>query len=389
MRNFLGNLEGATMERMSASLKSYLDSTFESLKSHVAWKDRADQNVRRSLESFVYGHVQPQLGQLDWTGLFTMTEVEFTERVTKLQFVQPTHLEIECLVYDGVLVDELLEGPIEALNSIDQFYSPYEKLQRVLAVFQGVNAALSTALSQNESTERKLPSADDVLPTIILTVLRAKPKHILRNLQLVEVFSPQEYLRGEAGYAYTNLYGAVQFLQDLDMDKPDSLSISPEDFRKGLEQCVTDARNRLAIVEDAKGGEIYQNLPIEIGVHDVREARLRGESVNLEWAKKWQQQNFAENGIEETSKTGSLPEGFSRTYKFMSTRPEDVRLSDLPQLLSEYRMLVHVTEQLIGERAARAASEKKKKESERNQQLDPSFLGIDESSEMREKAMTS
>ena len=50
-------------------------------------------------------------------------------------------------------------------------------------------------------------------------------------------------------------------------------------------------------------------------------------------------------------------------------------------------MLVHVTEQLIGERAARAASEKKKKESERNQQLDPSFLGIDESSEMREKAI--
>jgi hypothetical protein len=395
MRNFLANLHGAGMERISTALKSYLDATYESLKSHVAWKDRMDQNVRRSLESFVYGQAQqPLLDQLEWTGLFSITQDEWAERLSKLQFVQPTHLEIACLSDEGLEIDELLQVPIEAMLSIDQFHSPYEKLQRILAVYQGVNTALSTALSQNESTARKLPSADDVLPTIILTVLRAKPKRIFRNLQLVEVFAPQEYLRGEAGYAYTNLYGAVQFLQDLDMNKPDSLSISPEDFRKGLAECVSKTQERLSIVEgDDEDTEETKPIAVVIKVRDVREARLRGEEVNLEWAMKWQREN---GSLEEESDIkrddyahASLPEGFARTYNFLATRPEDVRMSDLPQLLSEYRILVHATEQLLGERAARQASEKRRKDSQRNQLLDDSFLGVGDSSGVREPSLTS
>jgi hypothetical protein len=43
----------------------------------------------------------------------------------------------------------------------------------------------------------------------------------------------------------------------------------------------------------------------------------------------------------------------------MVSRPEDIRVTDLSQLLAEYRMLVHATEQLLGERAARQATERK------------------------------
>ena len=381
MRNFLGNLEGTNMEMMATSLKSYLDSTYESMKSHIAWKDNTDHtNIRRSLESFVYGHSQTILGQLEWGGLFSMSEEQWEERLAKLQFVQPSHLEIECLNHDGLNVDELLQRPIEALLSMDQFYSPYEKLQRILVVFQGVNAALSTALSLNKSTERKLPSADDVLPTIILTVLQAKPKHMFRNLQLVEVFAPQEYLRGEAGYAFTNLYGAVQFLQDLDMEKPDSLSISPEDFRKGLEESARSTQKRLNVIKRDKQEQEGETKKLSINVRNVREARLRGEDVNLEWAMKWAREHPEEERKDANiDLNNTLPDGFSRAYSFMSTRPEDVRISDLSKLLSEYRMLVHVTEELLGERSARLASEKRKKESQRNQNLDESFFAIDES----------
>jgi hypothetical protein len=122
-----------------------------------------------------------------------------------------------------------------------------------LAVYQGVNTALSTAPSHNQSKAQKLPSADDVLPTIILTVLHAKPKRIFQNLQLVKVFAHQEYVRGEAGYLYTNLDGALQFLQDLDMNKPSSLPISSKAFCHGLsEECVSKAQEQLSIV---KGGD--------------------------------------------------------------------------------------------------------------------------------------
>eukprot|EP00934_Nitzschia_sp_Nitz4_P003827 Nitzschia sp. Nitz4//scaffold3_size479765//343825//348135//NITZ4_000144-RA/size479765-processed-gene-1.535-mRNA-1//-1//CDS//3329550890//3817//frame0 len=402
MRNFLGSMEEVTsLDRLATSFKTYVQSTSESLKSHTAFETQLKEALdnesamlefRRCMESVLYGHAQPILEGLEWSGLFTSTEEEWTERIGRLQFVTPDHLEIQCLSGfngsdgDGSL-EELLEEPIAALASVDQYFSPYEKLQRILAVYKGVNAALTNALnSENSGQERKLPSADDVLPTIILTVLKAKPVHMFQNLQFVELFSPPEYLRGEAGYAYTNLYGAVQFLHDLNMEDPDSLSISPEDFRKGLDECTTKVQERVSIAQDlAASADQGSSLSTEIQVKDVREARLRGEVVDLEWAVQHQKDHPEKYGIGREcglyDLEAPLPEGFKRSYGFMTSTPNDIRLADLPDLLAEYKMLVHVTEQLLGERGTRMALQKKKTQSERSKQLDDSFFGIDTTSD--------
>jgi Vacuolar sorting protein 9 (VPS9) domain len=446
MRSFFRNLPASTMEEMATSLKIYLEKTCESLKSHVAWKGHSssssmdDYLVRRSLDSFVYGHCKPILDSLQWDGLFQMTEHEWKERLLQLQFVQPAHLEIECLIQKegsntAVDLDEILKAPKEALLSVDQYYSPFEKLQRILKMYQGVNAALSTALNYQQQQqsgevgrqERKLPSADDVLPTIILTVLRAQPDRIFRNLQLVEAFCPPEYLRGEAGYAYTNLYGAVQFLQDMDLEHPSSLAISPEDFRKGLEECKASTRKRISAMTESSASNLLllpeqQQLvakTVDLSVQDVRMARLRGEVVDLEWALQWQQQQQQHHsssfkgqstGMKSTAEDDedqlyedvaevALPVGFSRSYAFLTSRPEDIRLADLPNLLAEYRMLAHTTERLLGERTARIQSKKRQQKSQRKQLLhdrmmlqaddDAAALGVGTTTITRERVNTS
>jgi hypothetical protein len=409
MRNFLGNLHDANMERLSGAMKSYVDSTVEStLKSHPAWRGQDLAQVKRSLESFLYGQAQPILDRLEWTGLFVMMEDEWMERLHQLQFLQPTHLEIHCLDETKEALDELLREPVQAMISIDQYYSPYEKLQRIFLVYQSVNEALSVALngqqqpqqqqttSSNTTSNRKLPSADDVLPTIILTVLRAKPHRLLRNLQMIENFAPPEYLRGEAGYAFTNLYGAVQFLQDLNMDKPESLSIAPEDFRKGLEESVLKTQERFSIGVSGTVDYLENTDPgfvPTIHAQDVRQARLNGEVINLEWAIQYQKDHPEKYGLDKTADPGTdsapLPVGFQRSYGFLSSTPQDIRLADLPKLLTEYKMLVHVTEQLLGERGARLAQDKKNKDVQKKRQLDDSFFGINNSSEQRERALTS
>ena len=380
IRTFLGNLSGNTMERTAASLKNYMVSTYESLKSHVAWKDRCGPDVRRSLESFVYAQAQPVLDELPWGGLFTLSDEEWDQRISSLQFIKPSHLEIECLNDESIDLDGLLKAPIETMLSIERFYSPYEKLQRILAVYQAINAALSEALNQNKSLERKLPSADDVLPTIILVVLKSKSMNVFRTLQFVEVFSTQEHLRGEAGYAYTNLYGAVQFLHDLDMKNLDSLSISPEEFRKHLQESTTQTQKRLSSVEAIEEMTKEDDFSVaKISARDVRTARLAGEDVNFNWANKRQTQYaLEEHKGDEEPFTANLPEGFTRSYQFIGTRPEEVRVSDLPHLLNEYRTLVQVTEQLLSERAARLASDKRKKDAAARSQIDAAFLGLAE-----------
>jgi hypothetical protein len=386
MRNFLGNLQDGDMDAVAGALKSYIDSTMSStLPSHPAWRNQDLAMVKRSLESFLYGHAQSILDRLDWTGLFAMDEQTWMDKISQLQFVDAKHLEIQCLNETSTSIEELLRDPVRAMVSIDQYFSPYEKLQRILLVYQGVNSALSVALNDSQSTsgDRKLPSADDVLPTIILTVLKAKPTRLLRNLQLIEVFAPQEYLRGEAGYAYTNLYGAVQFLQDLNMAKPDSLSISAEEFKKGLEECVENTQQRFQIGKATSGvpdGEFGDAMSIGITVKDVRDARLKGETTNLEWAINNLIQHPEKPGLDgnngTTNVAGALPEGFTRSYAFLSASSQDIRLSDLPKLLAEYKMMVHVTEQLLAELGARVATEKKMRDQEKSRRLDDSFFGI-------------
>jgi hypothetical protein len=366
MRRFIRNLP-ETQEEMASSLQSYLTATFDSLKSHAAWKNSTvDNDVKHALESFMYGQCRAKVQQSLTNE--AKEDQEFLDRLLSLQFVTPTHLEVACLVDTDS--DNLLKEAVDALLSVDSFHSPFEKLQRILKVYHTVNSALSEALNKDAS-------ADDVLPTFIMTILRSKPPHIVSNLRMIEVFCPSEYLRGEAGYAFTNLYGAFQFLRDMNLDNPESfLSIDADDFRRCLKQSRVSAEAHLAKVADENGPEETKKedsmvFPIEIPVSAVRAARLRGETVDLQWAKAWQEEHGAlesESTLETTTRLesadglpDSFPPGFSRSYSYMVTRPEDIRVTDLPQLLSEYKMLVHATEQLLGERTARLAAERKKK----------------------------
>ncbi|KAL3902007.1 MAG: hypothetical protein SGARI_005983, partial [Bacillariaceae sp.] len=222
---------------LNSYCKSTVDSILQSNRSLVGTNEESS-NLRRSLESFVYGQARDTLKQEidkdmsiakpqptksdndhdDDHTFSKMTPKQLEDRLLELQFVQPSHLEIACMqdatADDGDGDDglqELLEEPIRALLSMDAYHSPYEKLEQILLAYQGVNAALSTALHKNKSegAPSVLPSADDGLPTMILVCIKARPRSLLQNLQFIEQFAAPEYLRGEAGYAYTNLYGAV------------------------------------------------------------------------------------------------------------------------------------------------------------------------------------
>jgi hypothetical protein len=365
MRRFVRNIP-ETEEEMASALRSYLTSTFESLKSNAAWQGvKVDEGLHHALESFIYGQCQQRVQKV-LKDEVTQDE-EFLERLSILQFVSPAHLEVDCLV--DADPDELLKESIETLLSVDSYFSPYEKIQRVLKLYHSVNTALSKALNKDGGSSERLPSADDVLPTLIFTILRSKPPRLVSNLRMIEVFCPPEYLRGEAGYAYTTLFGAFQFLRDINMDDPESLSIKHDDFRRGLEESRASAKSHLEQVTAETSDEMKKEqvitFPIEIPVREVRAARLRGDNVDLEWAKQWQLEHGVETKMT-TPEAGTrpeelLPSGFSRSYSYMVSRPEDIRMTDLPQLLAEYRMLVHATEQLLGERTARLAAERKQK----------------------------
>ena len=390
MRIFVRNLRDAEHNDVAKSIRSYIDLTVESIKSHNAFKNEPDfDKVRRSLESFVYGQGRNTV----WSTIDTSQDEINYHRWQILQFVTPEHLDIPCLAGQSPKeLELLLYDSISAITSIDKFFSPYDKLQQILKAYHGINTALTVALNCNGGST-KLPSADDILPTLILTVLRTKPKAMASNLSMISLFSAPGYLRGEAGYAFTNLYGAVQFLLDLNLDEdPKNLNISVEVFRKGLDSCRAAAESMFAIKTNENVNEVkalvLPSTHRAIPINDVRAARLRGEIIDTAWAKQWQSENRRimsatgeSTGSTETSE--SLPLGFHRSYAFLATRPDQICISDLPQLLAEYRMLVHTTEVLLAERSSRQAEERKRQFAEEQQRLEEKALEMELELELR------
>ena len=402
-------------------------------------------------------------------------DAEFHERVRSLQFVSPAHLEIRCLMRSGggttegggaaaalvpaeppTYADVDLSHAVRHIRSIHGRSSPREMLHSILMAHRGVSVALNEACGGGGGVGPPPPpvGADDVLPALILATLRARAPRLPSALRFVGAFASPSMMRGEAGYAYTSMCGAVQFLRELDVDghlrgvallgeegvgeMSTVLSIGPDDFRAGLVECrrrmmleaeegggrrrssrdrssdgADDCRADEAYVDDDANddGRIDDDgcSRIEITARQVRDARSRGEIVDLDWALKKQREALWHRGevadpiskpvVDKTNKDTTaaarrrqqrlnlppeelnLPPQFSRSYSFLTAHPDNIGMRDLPQLLNEYKMLVHVTELLLNERSVWRESERKRQSRLERERLERDFadlIGVDE-----------
>ena len=145
-----------------------------------------------------------------------------------------------------------------------------------------------------------------------------------------------------------------------------SFTMTAQEFRLGLEASRVAMEAQVAASirqkEELAVPTVESAKTVEIPVSEVRAARLRGVVVDLEWAKRrFLSSSDTTPPGEPTSEDQVLPTGFTRNYSFLTTRPDEVRLNDLPLLLQEYRMLVRTTETLLAERSHRASQERKER----------------------------
>ena len=393
-----------------SSIQTHMESVYDVMAAHSSWRGDNSHETKMMLETFVYSKCNDMiLDVLKEQNGSDEEENKFMERLEFLQFVQPGHLEIDCINLGRKVNEswkEILSQPVILLQSLDLVYSPSQMLRCILELYREVNDALKVALASEESQEKiventpnRMPSADDILPTLILTLICARPKNILNHLKFLELFATPEQMRGEAGYAFTNLFSATQFIQELDLDldlvmegEKDSgrptLHIDPAELKQKLsifkeKVNVTQTNNNTdgdlaeSQVEEEQGVDVGRKITdetktlshIHLPVSELTAARLRGENVT-EWAMKWIDEkhtslfNLQTASGEMITSTGNethasasqakaqppLPNGFKRSYKFLATEPHDIRMSDIPTLLEEYRMLVRTTETLLVER---------------------------------------
>ncbi|KAL7549313.1 hypothetical protein ACHAWF_017667 [Thalassiosira exigua] len=395
----------------------------------------AKEQLGACLEAFAYGKIRrsvdavleaERIPDADGTKAAEERDRELHLKMRSLQFATPAHLEIGCLTSRGI-EDADLSNAVERLRSVERADSPRQMLRSILGAHRAVVAALNAAAEVGGGGDP--PGADDVLPALILALLRAAPPGLPSALRLVETFAHPSSIRGgEGGYALANLCGALQFVRELDveghlaevtlggMGEGAVLHLSPEDFRKALEgrrrrmreeeeEEKREEEERMTAMRmevdgsgvhplDAEGDgvrcDVVQERPVEVRIaaRRVREARLNGEAVDLAWALRVPD-DFPLAGAKGSAsdplaatlppEDPPLPPGFARSYRYLSVRPESVGVRDVPRLLNEYRSLVRATEALLAERTEAREAERRRRRREERARLEGACadVGVD------------
>ncbi|EMD01227.1 hypothetical protein BAUCODRAFT_46571, partial [Baudoinia panamericana UAMH 10762] len=155
-------------------------------------------------------------------------------------WISEEHLDIKPIEEKGRKFMGLAQ---QELLKINTYRAPRDKVICVLNCCKVIFGFLKNAKADQ--------SADAFVPLLIYTVLRARPEHLVSNVQYIWRFRNQDKLGGEAGYYLSSLMGVVTFIENLDRT---NLTISDEEFERHVEQAVS------AIAEKNKEQDYEERL---------------------------------------------------------------------------------------------------------------------------------
>lgn len=147
------------------------------------------------------------------------------QKITIYGWISEEHLDIKPITEKGRKFLVLAQQELLKINS---YRAPRDKVICVLNACKVIFGFLKNSKGDQ--------SADAFVPLLIYTVLRAKPEHLVSNVQYIWRFRNQDKLGGEAGYYMSSLMGVVTFIENLDRT---NITISDEEFERNVEQAVS------------------------------------------------------------------------------------------------------------------------------------------------------
>ncbi|CAG8182595.1 unnamed protein product [Penicillium nalgiovense] len=120
--------------------------------------------------------------------------------------------------------NEFLCQAREYLAKMNDYKYPLGKLQQLAAAHKAIVDALTKLLPSSSS-------ADEILPTLIYTLVTCPPEgiNIVSNLVFIQRFRSSNKVDGETAYCLTNLEAAISFLENVDLStlRADELQDGP------------------------------------------------------------------------------------------------------------------------------------------------------------------
>ncbi|KAI9727484.1 MAG: hypothetical protein M1828_006426 [Chrysothrix sp. TS-e1954] len=160
-------------------------------------------------------------------------------------WIREEHLDIKPFWEKG---RKFLTLAQQEMAKVRSYRAPRDKIICILNCCKVLFGFLRNAQSEQ--------SADAFIPLLIYTVLKARPDHLVSNVQYILRFRNQDKLSGEAGYYMSSLMGAVQFIENLDRT---SLTISDEDFEANVEQAVSAIAEKQPVASQPQHPQQHPN----------------------------------------------------------------------------------------------------------------------------------
>lgn len=109
-------------------------------------------------------------------------------------------------------IKRLLEPAMESLRQMDSEHYPLGKLYKLTEAHKNIVETLSHVFPSSSS-------ADEVLPTLIYTLITSDPErlNVISNLHFIQLFRSRNKVDGEAAYCLVNLEAAISFLETVDL----------------------------------------------------------------------------------------------------------------------------------------------------------------------------
>eukprot|EP00037_Helgoeca_nana_P014204 m.132455 g.132455 ORF g.132455 m.132455 type:complete len:491 (+) comp22448_c0_seq1:66-1538(+) len=257
-----------TVDEMSAAVQEAYEGVDERVWGGSAAWASIDETVATNAQAFFEQYLMDQLYELVFAAHpdDETSDLKLQEKIRLLRWVSPDHLNAN-FNPENPLVQKAFENAQDQLIMMDSQRAPHDKLERVVSASKGIFDVLQLAGGSPAG-------ADDFMPLLIYTVIRANPPMLYSNLQYITRFGNQKKLNsGEAGYFYTNLYGAVEFVSKLDAE---ALQMSPREFHK-----LTQQNDLYKSVPDLKSHAALTEALERLAALGPRQEKIRSDLVQL------------------------------------------------------------------------------------------------------------
>ncbi|XP_064395551.1 rab5 GDP/GTP exchange factor-like [Halichondria panicea] len=200
----------ATVEEKSEAVQEFYMDMAERLQTHTLFRNMTEEQqgemldgIEKHLMTNIYHDVYSPASCDD-----EMKDLLFQRRIRMLNWLETKHLDIP-LKLDHPGVQELITKGQQELWAMDDKKAPQDKLNCI-------SKCCMTLLSALRLSQEGPASADEFLPSLIFMIIYTSPQHFHSNINYITRFSnPVRIMSGETGYFFTNLCGAVSFIENV------------------------------------------------------------------------------------------------------------------------------------------------------------------------------